>query len=173
MPKPIKSLTPEQEKFVASVDAAAAASEGRTPDRVLKTFYPKTLEIEGVKISKCGLGILGILEDIKHPFIENAITGKDTAATIKDIRRALYIFAHPREAKSALAVSLAELDKIVEAWVMESEIPASAAVKAPYILVKMIQDGMGMVPGFDPETPAPEESEAAGPLAESAQPTPA
>lgn len=149
-PQPPKQpvLTPEQRAFIEKADSAAAEVSGRTPSRVLKTFFPASLDIAGVKISPCGLGILGVLEAIRHPFLETALSGVEKDLTVKDIQTALYVFAHPREAKGALAAG--KLDETVEDWVFAAEIPADAAMKAPFILIGMLRGSMEMLPGYDP-----------------------
>lgn len=158
--KPAAPATPKipakTKRFLAAAKRAVEANgAGRTPSPVLKTFFPPSLEISGLRVSRAGLGILGVLEAIKHPFIEQAFADakvEDVRVTIGDIQVALYVFAEPRAAKDAHAQG--KLVEAAENWVFENQIPADAVTKAPFVLVRLIQGEMGMIPGFDPAAEA-------------------
>lgn len=171
-PKPRKKasrpsrLTPAQKKFVDDAQGAIDETTGRTPRRVVETFVPPDLQVAGMKISSCGLGILSVLESIKHPFIDIAMHGQEKSYTIHDVQRALYIFTHPRDAKSA--VKEGTLDEVSEAWVFDAEIGGDAVLKAPLILVGIIRGVMAMAPGHDPHAElSREKGEGSDPFAES------
>lgn len=152
----LPKIAPKQKKIVETVNSAVDASEG-TPSRVIKTFSPSDITISGMKISKCGLGILGLLEEIDHPLIKLAMGEEGVKIGVRDIQRAVYIFADPRGAKNASAVG--KLDETAEAWVMENEVPADAVSKLPQIFVGMIEGNFSMIPGAGADREACETNE--------------
>jgi hypothetical protein len=140
-------LTPEQSKFVLTTQGALAKKSGRTPSRVLKTFYPAKIKICGYEVSQCGLGILGLLEQIGHPFIDVMLGKGDREVSIADQQRAFFIFAHPRTARDLLAQGPEALD--VAAYEFTENLNAAALGEITAKVAQLVREGLATMPGVD------------------------
>ncbi len=140
-------LTPEQEKFVLTAGGALSRGRGRTPSRVLKAFYPANITICGYQVSQCGLGILGLLEAIDHPFIATMLGGDARELKIADQQRAFYIFAHPREARGLLALGMDKFD--AAAYDATANFTVGALAEITTKLALLVREGLSTMPGVD------------------------
>jgi hypothetical protein len=143
----LPKLTPEQEKFVLNTQGALAKGAGRTPSRVLKTFYPANITICGYEVSQCGLGILGMLEAIDHPLIAVMLGKEDREVKIADQQRAFYIFAFPRQARGLIAQGMDKFDDA--AFEATSGMTVAALAEITAKVTQLIRDGLATMPGVD------------------------
>lgn len=127
----------------------------QTPAPVRKAFLPKVRKVGALTLQPFTLGMLWLLEEIEHPFFAATAGAAEGASNdelpVREVARALFIFAHPERAAAALAEEVAVFD--AEAKQLAFQIPAGQMAEAVRGMVEQLTEGLATLPGAGDPNP--------------------
>lgn len=152
----MKKKTPQPpastQKFLASVDAHAESTAGRTPEIARHALLAQPVQVAGLTVHPPSLATQILLEEIDHPILKAAAAKSEEEAAAaaakfgaRDVLTLIYIFTNPADAWRTMGYSKENFHAAARDFAMGT--PPQVVAEIVPVIQRMLTTANRAVPG--------------------------